>query len=194
MPGDARRGRVRMPLRHDMNNITIRHSETHDIDAIRQIVAHPDVYRNTLQAPFPSLEKWQKRLEAARERGFSLVAELDGEVVGHLGLHPEQNPRRSHVAGFGMMVKASHHGRGIGSRLLAAAIDLAENWLNVTRIELTVFADNQPAIALYEKHGFRIEGTSPDFALRDGEYVSACHMARLRHTTRPSDGTRSNRP
>ncbi|MBN3817064.1 GNAT family N-acetyltransferase [Paraburkholderia sp. Se-20369] len=169
-----------------MNDITIRHSETHDFDAIRQIAAHPDVYRNTLQAPFPSLEKWQKRLEAALERGFSLVAVVDGEVIGHLGLHPEPNPRRSHVAGFGMMVRASHHGRGIGGRLLAAAIDLAENWLNVTRIELTVFADNQPAIALYEKHGFRTEGTSPDFALRDGEYVTVLHMARLRRIARPA--------
>ncbi|AFQ52070.1 GNAT family N-acetyltransferase [Burkholderia cepacia] len=171
-----------------MANITIRHSETKDIDAIRQIAAAPAVYANTLQAPFPSLEKWAQRIDGIRERGFSLVAELDGEVVGHLGLTPEQNPRRRHVAGFGMMVKASHHGRGIGNRLLAAAIDLAENWLSITRIELTVYADNRAAIALYEKHGFRIEGESPDFALRDGEYVSTCHMARLRRVARPSAG------
>ncbi len=82
-----------------------------------------------------------------------------------------------------MMVDASHHGRGIGSRLLAAAIDLAENWLNVTRIELTVFVDNRAAIALYEKHGFRIEGESAEYALRDGAYAAVYHMARLR--TRP---------
>ncbi|MGU7770030.1 GNAT family N-acetyltransferase [Burkholderia sp. MR1-5-21] len=165
-----------------MPDITIRHSETKDIDAIRQIAAHPAVYTNTLQQPFPSLEKWAQRIEGVRERGFSLVAEIDGEVVAHLGLDPEKNPRRRHVAGFGMMVKASHHGRGIGNRLLASAIDLAENWLGVTRIELTVFSDNGAAIALYEKHGFRVEGESPDFALRDGEYVAASHMARLRRT------------
>lgn len=79
-----------------------------------------------------------------------------------------------------MMVDASHHGRGIGSRLLAAAIDLAENWLNVTRIELTVFVDNRAAVALDEKHGFRIEGESRDYALRDGAYASVYRMARLR--------------
>ena len=114
------------------------------------------MYANTLQHPFPSLEKWQKRLDGVREHGVSLVAEIDGVVVGHLGLHPEQNPRRRHAAGLGMMVDATHHGRGVGSRLLGAAIDLAENWLNVTRLELTVFTDNRAAVALYE-HGFRVE-------------------------------------
>ncbi|MBA5735671.1 GNAT family N-acetyltransferase, partial [Escherichia coli] len=44
-----------------MTDIKIRHSETHDVDAIRQIAAHPAVYMNTLQHPFPPLEKWQKR-------------------------------------------------------------------------------------------------------------------------------------
>nr|WP_057925574.1 GNAT family N-acetyltransferase [Burkholderia ambifaria] len=163
-----------------MTDITIRHSETHDVDAIRHIVAHPAVYLNTLQHPFPSHEKWQQRLERLREQGVSLVAELDGSVVGHLALHPEQNPRRRHAASLGMMVDASHHGRGIGGRLLAAAIDLAENWLNVTRLELTVFVDNAVAIALYERHGFRIEGEAPDYALRDGAYASVYQMARIK--------------
>ncbi|ALX14773.1 GCN5 family acetyltransferase [Burkholderia cepacia JBK9] len=163
-----------------MTDIKIRHSETHDVDAIRQIAAHPAVYMNTLQHPFPSLGKWQKRIENVHEHGVSLVAEIDGTVVGHLGLHPEPNPRRRHAAGLGMMVDATRHGHGIGSRLLAAAIDLAENWLNVTRLELTVFADNRAAIALYEKHGFRIEGESPGYALRDGVQASVYHMARIK--------------
>ncbi|KVC26161.1 GNAT family N-acetyltransferase [Burkholderia pseudomultivorans] len=163
-----------------MTDITIRHSDAHDVDAIRKISVQPAVCMNTLQHPFPSFEKWQQRLERIREQGVSLVAEIDGVVVGHLALHAESNPRRRHVAGLGMMVDASHHGRGIGSRLLAAAIDLAENWLNVTRVELTVFVDNRAAIALYEKHGFRIEGESPEYALRDGAYASVHHMARLR--------------
>ena len=163
-----------------MTDIRIRHSETHDVDAIRQIAAHPAVYMNTLLQPFPSLEKWQKRLDDIRAHGVSLVAEIDGEVVGHLGLEFEPNPRRRHAAGLGMMVDATRHGRGIGGRLLAAAIDLAENWLNLTRLELTVFTDNRAAIALYEKHGFRIEGESPGYALRDGVHMSVYHMARIK--------------
>jgi putative acetyltransferase len=76
-----------------MTDITIRHSETKDIEAIRQIIAHPAVYANTLQAPYPSVEKWQQRVGALQHGSVSLVAEMEGEVVGHLGFHPVPNPR-----------------------------------------------------------------------------------------------------
>ncbi|VFS45849.1 GNAT family N-acetyltransferase [Budvicia aquatica] len=64
----------------------------------------------------------------------------------------QQSPavRRRHVATIGMGVSEDFFGQGVGSVLLAAAIDLAENWMAVTRIELEVYADNQPAIACTE--------------------------------------------
>ena len=63
---------------------------------------------------------------------------------------------------------------------MEAALDLADNWLNLTRVELTVYTDNAAGIALYEKFGFGIEGTHPRFAFRNGEYVSAYSMGRIR--------------
>jgi putative acetyltransferase len=59
-------------------------------------------------------------------------------------------------------------------------VDLADNWLNVRRIELTVFTDNAAAIHLYEKHGFVIEGTNRQYAFRDGQYADVYTMARLK--------------
>ncbi|SAJ87106.1 N-acetyltransferase GCN5 [Burkholderia multivorans] len=93
-----------------MIDITIRHGDAHDVDAIRTISAQPAVCKNTPQHPFPSFEKWQQRLERIREQGVSLVAEVDGAVVGYLAPHTEPNPRRRHAAGLGMMIDASHHG------------------------------------------------------------------------------------
>ncbi len=55
----------------------------------------------------------------------------------------------------------------------------AERWLNLSRLELIVFTDNTPAIKLYKRAGFRVEGTLRKFAFRDGEYVDAHTMARL---------------
>jgi putative acetyltransferase len=78
------------------------------------------------------------------------------------------------------MVHVDYQGRGVGSALMAAAIDLAENWLNISRIELEVYPDNAPALALYEKFGFEREGILRDFAFRDGQYVDSILMARLR--------------
>lgn len=78
-----------------------------------------------------------------------------------------------------MAVRADWQGRGVGTTLLQAAVDLADKWLNLTRLELEVFVDNTPAIRLYQKFGFSIEGTLVQYAFRDGRYVDIYTMARL---------------
>lgn len=86
-----------------MSEIVIRHAETRDYEAIRQIHAQPEVYCNTLQVPHPSDHMWQERL-ADRPGIKQLVACIDGDVVGHLTIDVQQRPRRSHVADFGICV------------------------------------------------------------------------------------------
>ena len=63
---------------------------------------------------------------------------------------------------------------------IVAAIDLADNWLDLSRLELTVYTDNEPAMRLYKKLGFVVEGTHRKYAFRDGVYVDAHCMARVR--------------
>ena len=50
-------------------------------------------------------------------------------------------------------------------------LDVADNWLNLRRLELTVYVDNEAAIALYKKFGFIIEGRLRQDAFRAGEFV-----------------------
>ncbi|HET6971680.1 MAG TPA: GNAT family N-acetyltransferase, partial [Phenylobacterium sp.] len=71
-------------------------------------------------------------------------------------------------------------GRGVGTALMAAVVDLADNWLQVRRLELSVYADNARAIALYERFGFEREGLNRDYAWRNGAFVDSIAMARLR--------------
>lgn len=59
-------------------------------------------------------------------------------------------------------------------------INLCDNWLRIERIELTVFVDNAPALAVYRKFGFEVEGTAKNHALRNGEYVDSYFMARMK--------------
>jgi putative acetyltransferase len=84
------------------------------------------------------------------------------------------------MAGVGMTVHDNFQGQGVGTALLAAILDLADNWLGLRRIELHVYTDNAPAIHLYQKFGFEIEGTARHYAFRAGEYADAYAMARLR--------------
>ncbi|MEN0578011.1 putative acetyltransferase [Phytobacter palmae] len=162
-----------------MNDIVIRHIEASDAEALRHINSHPGVYHDTLQIPHPSMAMWQERA-AVKPGRRHLVACIEEEVVGHLALDIMENPRRGHVATFGIGVSAEKHGRGVGSALMREMVNLCDNWLRIERIELTVFVDNAPALTLYRKFGFEIEGTGKHFALRNGEYVDAYFMARIK--------------
>ena len=156
----------------------IRHAEPADIDAIKAIYDQPSVYANTLQLPYQPVANWQK-LYTAGSGFYNLVAEIEGRVVGQLGLQVCQNPRRRHVAELGMGVAEDYQGQGIGSALLRSALELADQWLNIRRMELTVYSSNEAAIALYERFGFEVEAELADFAFQYGNYVSALCMARI---------------
>lgn len=162
-----------------MQQVVVRHSEPTDAAAIKAIYACENAYTQTLQLPFVSTKLWQDRMASIPENVYSFVAEIDGQIVGNLGFEIAKNPRRRHCGSFGMGVMDQYQNSGVGSALLTALIELTDNWLNLKRIELTVFTDNEAAIALYKKFGFVIEGEAQDFAFRNGCYVNAYQMARL---------------
>lgn len=160
---------------------TIRSTEPGDYPALQRIYASPRVIWGTLQLPFPSVEKWRKRIAEPDQAAYSLVACVDDEVIGNVDLFTAPTrPRRRHAGRVGMAVRDDWQGRGAGSALMQAALDLADNWLNLERIELEVYVDNEPAVRLYRKFGFAVEGTMIRYAYRDGRYVDTYAMARLR--------------
>jgi L-phenylalanine/L-methionine N-acetyltransferase len=160
--------------------ITIRRTEPDDHEALQRVFSGPRVISGTLQLPLPSAEMWRKRLSEPPEGMFSLVACADDEVIGEISLITSPTRWRiRHVGSIGMAVHDDWQGKGVGTALMEAALDLADNWLNLTRVELRVYVDNAPAIALYKKFGFEIEGTHHRFAFRNGEYVDSYSMARI---------------
>lgn len=161
--------------------IHIRHAEPDDYPAVHTIYAQSSVIWGTLQLPLPSKERWRKRLAEPAEGFYNLVAVVDDQIVGQLGLHTAPNyPRRQHVGQLGMGVHEAWQGQGVGRVLMQAAIDLADKWLNLRRLELEVYTDNTRAIALYKRFDFETEGLKRDFAFRDGMYVDAYAMARIK--------------
>jgi putative acetyltransferase len=160
------------------DNILIRAMEPADLPDITEAWNQPQAYAGTLQLPFTSLEARQQR-HAAHSGSTRLVAVIDGKAIGMIFLAREEN-RRSHVGSIGMAVHDAYSGRGAGTALMAAVVDLADNWLNLKRLELSVYADNARAIALYERFGFEHEGLLRAYAWRNGQYADAATMARLR--------------
>lgn len=63
----------------------------------------------------------------------------------------------------------AYHSKGYGGEAMRLLLRFAFAELNLRRAQLTVFSYNDPAIRLYEKLGFRREGTFREFLRRDGE-------------------------
>ena len=164
----------------------MRRAEPEDFESVWRTMKDQEAYSGLLQLPFPSREMWRRRLAEPSDHNYLLLACVDGEVVGNAGLHASgTSPRRAHAMTLGLAVHRDWQGKGVGRALLTALCDLADNWLNVFRLELDVYTDNERAIALYRRFGFEVEGTHRAFALRDGRYVDSHAMARIRPKPTP---------
>ncbi|MEW6546419.1 MAG: GNAT family N-acetyltransferase [Bacillota bacterium] len=169
--------------------VRVRPLRREDLTGIHGILRQPEVVRQTLQ--LPSLQVgWMSEWLADPQSSISLVAEVvhptghPGQeaphaVVGMISLR-RMTGRQQHVAGLGMFVHPAFHGRGIGTRLMEAALDAADREWQVLRIQLAVYPDNEPALRLYRRFGFREEGRLARMAIRDGTYTDTVVMARIR--------------
>jgi RimJ/RimL family protein N-acetyltransferase len=107
----------------------------------------------------PALEDqrdWILRTEISG-RMLILLALHGEKVVGMLDLSAGERSDNRHAGRFGMSVARRWRGRGIGRKLLAAAIEVAREWPGFCRIELECVAWNAAGIRLYQGLGFVIE-------------------------------------
>lgn len=169
-------------------DVQVRMLRREDLPAIYRWFRHPLVVRQTLQ--LPSLQQgWMTRWFHDQQNTIQLVAEVTGEagagesrparVVGMVSLH-RFSGRQEHVAGLGISVDPQYHGQGVGTRLMAAALDLADRYWRLVRVELDVYPDNEAALRLYRRFGFQEEGRRIQHVTRDGTYVDTVVMSRIR--------------
>jgi putative acetyltransferase len=160
-----------------MSGITIRAREPSDAEGIAALMNLPGVRFGTLRVPFVTIE-WVRQL-MQREITASLVVEKEDRLIGNASLMRGKD-RTAHSASIAIIVHDHYVCQGVGSALMAALLDLADNWFGLRRVSLTVNADNARGIALYKKFGFEIEGVLRGEVLRDGIFIDSFAMARLK--------------
>lgn len=163
---------------------TIRPVELKDARGLNALRRMPGVRETITSTPGERVEFSEKFVAAIADSDCHFVAVAAGEggeelVIGSAGLAVFSG-RMRHCAGFGIMVHRDWQGRDVGSALMEACLDMADNWWKLARVELTVFADNARAIRLYEKYGFEKEGVRRMACIRGGQYEDELYMARLR--------------
>lgn len=143
-------------------------------EANSNIEMSPGEFTHTIEEEAGLLAKF-----AATDNSVYLVAEADRKIIGILNCQGSYRKAIRHTVILSMSVDQDWRGKGIGSQLMAHAIDWAKGTGIVKRIELTVFARNTIAIRLYEKFGFEIEGKRRKAGFRDGEYYDSLIMGLL---------------
>ena len=162
-------------------NYTIRPAGPEDAAGTTALRRMPGVFEHAASLPSDRSRRMEELLrQPGQNRHFLVAVSPDNTVLGLVMLTVESNPRRRHSGGLGIMVRTDCQGQGIGTALLEAVLDLADNWLMLRRVELEVYADNQRAVRLYEKFGFEAEGRKREAAVKNGAYVDLMVMARLR--------------
>lgn len=164
-----------------MSRFTIRSLRLSDANDIHELMHMPNVLYGTSLLPSTTADTWQKNIQywLEDERVYTFVAEVQGKAVGIINVRVGTG-RESHVGDLTMAVHDKHQRQGIGRMLMMAMTDLVDNWLNLVRLELDVFTDNEVAIHLYKQFDFEIEGRKRLDAFRGGRYIDSYMMARIR--------------
>ncbi len=115
-----------------------------------------------------------KKLEKGQH--IFIVAEVDGKMVAGCEINPMFG-KMSHLGSLGVSVKDGYRGIGIGKDLMKEAEKHAIH-MRLKSVKLDVFENNEPAIALYEKMGYKITGRVPGAILYKGEYIDSLIMTK----------------
>jgi RimJ/RimL family protein N-acetyltransferase len=107
-----------------------------------------------------------------------IVAEVDGALAGLVTATGGIHPAKRATVEIGIGVLEAMRGRGVGGALMAA-IELWARGAGIHRLQLPVVTSNAPAIALYRKAGFEVEGVLRESAQVDGRSLDQFMMAKL---------------
>lgn len=155
-------------------------AESHfeELRSVFDIVAQERRYLASFEAPPP--EEAFAFYRGILSNGQCHVALERVTVVGWCDVLPLFGEARKHIGTLGIALLPAFRHRGVGSALLAAAIETA--WLRgLSRIELTVREDNLNAKSLYERFGFETEGVKKNSTIVDTEVFNCYSMALLRN-------------
>ena len=126
------------------------------------------------------LDPLRRKIAAAYEGDDLLLAAQDdaGELQGFLWAERGVQNRIRHTAYIVVGIRSAYRHQGIGTKFFEQ-LDCWAKENGVTRLELTVFCENTPAVRLYRKMGFEIEGIRRNSMKLNGVYKDEYAMAKI---------------
>ncbi|MBD7938515.1 MULTISPECIES: GNAT family N-acetyltransferase [Cytobacillus] len=137
---------------------------------------HPESFASSFEEEAEqSIQDIEKKLLSSQAITYGAFHE--GRLGGIITLLFESKLKMHHKAYIvGLFVQEEFRGLGMAKQLMNTVIDNARVVETVEQLHLTVMADNQPALKLYKKLGFRSYAHEPRALKVAGHYYDEIHM------------------
>lgn len=174
--------RIKLYLLKNKEELVVRKAQKDDAQRIIEFVQKVAVESDNLtfgEGEFNiTIEQEESILEEAltSDNKLFIVAEINGRIVGNLTFLAGKRPRVQHSGEFGISVLKEYWNQGVGQSLLDYLITWAKETKIIRKINLKVRTDNYAGIKLYEKFGFKHEGTITRNFYINGEFYDSYEM------------------
>jgi len=162
--------------------VSLRRMTVDDADTVLRLRAEPGALAQLFSDAPPTREahlRWLADVESRGDRHEFVIVDLQsGRTVGTIGL--SQIDRRHRRAEYGVLIgEPDARGKGLAADASRLLLGYAFGALGLHRVYLHVFADNEPALRLYEWLGFKTEGCLRQHASKGGQLKDVIVMAIL---------------
>jgi RimJ/RimL family protein N-acetyltransferase len=155
----------------DGESVVLRAFEEDDLQFVRDAINDASIRTPLGITPPLNLDQQRSYYESVvcdEEGTVQLIVAVDTDPVGVVEL-PTVNRSAGHAT-LGYWIVPDQQGNGYASEATRLLVDYAFDQLRLHRVQATVFAFNEPSIAVLETLGFTREGTRRDYAFVDGQY------------------------
>ena len=152
--------------------VRLREREVEDLPRLNEMFCDPDVLAG-LMIPFPQpmagIREWYESTRNREDQVHFVIQTTAGEPIGICGL--QEIDYRARRAVLGIWIGKPHWNQGLGTDAMRVLCRFGFDQMNLQRITLSVYEPNERARRVYEKVGFKLEGT-----LRRAQFVGGRHV------------------
>lgn len=158
--------------------ITLKYADKDDVQFLLGLKNNHDLQKKAL-APIrdftkDDIEKWIQRYAESFDAFLLVIINQNNESLGYISLQNLDSPSRS--IRFGIVISSEYQGKGVGFLALTELTKLCVEELHIRKIVLDVLPSNTNAIKLYERFGFKHQGTAKNKLKVDGCFVDLVTM------------------
>jgi putative acetyltransferase len=164
-----------------IGSIVIRPVKRNDATALNRLRTSIGVVKFIHSLPAETDQETENFFFNADEKAYTFIAEEQEHctVIGYIRLVIDSEPRKRHTGRLSMAVIDHAQGCGVGGKLLDEMINLAKNWLGISKLLLQVMVSNERAVRLYKSRHFETEGLLKNDFLVDGLLEDSYIMAKF---------------